>query len=434
MYLLCDMTRAPFQLLVILAIALLSSREAAALPANFAESTVASGLSQPTSMTFAPDGRLFILEKVGRVRVMRSGSLLAAPFLTLAVETGSERGLLGLAFDPNFSSNRFLYVYYTRTATPIKNRVSRFRASATNADLVEAGSETVILDDIASDAGNHNGGAIHFGPDGKLYIAVGDGGSNSSNAQSLANLSGKILRINADGSVPTDNPFFNTAGARREIWAYGLRNPYTFSFDPLTGRMHVNDVGQSTWEEINLGAAGANYGWPTCEGPQNTGQGSCTNGSFSYPVYAYQHPQGFAITGGVFYRGSQFPGSYSGSYFFSDYIGGFITRLNTTNQPIDFALGGTASSPVDLDVASDGSLYYLSYSSGQVRRIRYLLSDTACDLDSSGLVTVVDVQLSINQALGVIPCTGDINSDGQCNVVDVQRIVNTVLGGACVTQ
>src|SRR5205823_2838468 len=190
-----------------------------------------------------------------------------------------ERGLLGVTFDPNFASNNFVYVYYTVPGSPAHNRVSRFTA---NGDVALGGSELVLLNlDNLSSATNHNGGAIHFGPDGKLYIAVGEN-ANGNNSQTLANLLGKILRINSDGSTPTDNPFFNTAGARKEIWALGLRNPFTFAFQPGTTRMIINDVCQSTWEEIDDGIAGSYYCWPTTEG-------LTSNQMFLSPLFAYGH-------------------------------------------------------------------------------------------------------------------------------------------------
>lgn len=313
-------------------------------------------------MEFAPDGRLFVAEKAGRLRVIKNGTLLPQDFVTINVASNSERGLLGIAFDPNFAANRFVYVYYTRAfPAPIKNRVSRFTASALNPDRAQLNSEVVILDNIASDAGNHNGGAIHFGLDGKLYVAIGDGGANPNNSQSLATLSGKLLRINADGSIPPDNPFVGTAGALGEIWALGLRNPYTFAGDPLTGKIHINDVGGNAWEEVNLGAAGGNYGWPQCEGV-------CNNPPFIDPIHAYPHGTSAAITGGAFYRMNQFPSQYFGSYFFSDYLHGFIRRLDTNNQVSDFWNPGNG--PVDLKVGPDGALYYLSIFDGAVYRIQ----------------------------------------------------------------
>src|SRR5436190_22494254 len=185
--------------------------------------------------------------------------MLATPFLSLTVDSFSERGLLGIAFDPNFATNHFVYVYYTVPGDPAHNRVSRFTA---NGDVALAGSEFVLVDlDNLSGAGNHNGGAIHFGPDDKLYVAVGEN-ANAANSQTLNNRLGKVLRINSDGSIPSDNPFFNNAtGLNRVIWALGLRNPFTFAFQPNTTRMFINDVGQSLQEEIDDGIAGSNYGW-----------------------------------------------------------------------------------------------------------------------------------------------------------------------------
>lgn len=328
---------------------------------GFQETLVANGLSSPTAMEFAPDGRLFVTEQSGHLRVIKDGVLLSNDFVTISVTSNSERGLLGVAFDPDFANNRFVYVYYTRATQPIKNRVSRFTASLVNPNVARPNSEVVILDDIASDAGNHNGGGIHFGLDGKLYVAIGDGGANANNSQSLSTLSGKLLRINSDGSVPADNPFVGVPGARGEIWALGLRNPYTFAGDPQTGKIHINDVGQNTWEEINVGAAGANYGWPICEGV-------CGNPAFTNPIHAYTHAVGQAITGGAFYRMNQFPSSYFGSYFFSDYLGGFIKRLDSNNQVSDF--WNPQNGPVDLKVGPDGALYYLSIFQGAVNRIR----------------------------------------------------------------
>lgn len=292
----------------------------ATLPSGFSEVAAASGLSGATAMEFSPDGKLFVTEQAGTMEVWQGGTRLRANFFqdaplatynattdTGRIDNRGERGLLGVTFDLNYASNRFVYAYYTyavnpdgntATATTFRNRVARFTANAAG-DLAVPGSEQVILElDDLSGATNHNGGALHFGPDGKLYVAVGDNAAGA-NAQSLATRDGKILRINADGSIPSDNPFSTTAtGANRAIWALGLRNPYTFSFQPGTGRMHINDVGQNTWEEVNVGVAGANYGWPTTEGDFN--QAGYPN--FARPFYAHSHGsgtfQGYAITGG----------------------------------------------------------------------------------------------------------------------------------------
>ena len=317
-------------------------------------------------MQFAPDGRLFVCEQGGRLRVIKNGSLLPAAFATLTVDSSGERGLLGVAFDPDFATNHFVYVYYTATTPTVHNRISRFTA---NGDVAVAGSEVVIFDlDNLSSATNHNGGALAFGPvDGKLYAAVGEN-DNSANAQSLSTVLGKMLRLNTDGTIPTDNPFFSsTSGKNRAIWALGLRNPFTFAFNPFGTELFINDVGETTWEEINDGLAGANYGWPTTEGPT-------TNPAFQSPRYAYNHSSGgCAITGGAFYSPvtGQFPSDYVNDYFFADYCAGWIRKLDPAagNSVTTFATGIAA--PVDLKVADDGSLYYLARDAGAVYRVQY---------------------------------------------------------------
>ena len=339
-----------------------SANYAATLPEGFTETAI-SGLSNPTAMEIAPDGRIFVCQQEGALRVIKNGVLLTAPFVSLSVDPSGERGLLGIAFDPNFATNNFLYLYYTVPSNPRRNRVSRFTA---NGDVAVAGSETVIweLNDLTG-ATNHNGGAIHFGPDGKLYIAVGEN-ATASNAQTLSNMLGKVLRINSNGTIPTDNPFFNTAtGNNRSIWALGLRNPFTFAFQPGTGRMFINDVGQNAWEEINDGIAGSNYGWPNTEGPTS-------NPAFRAPLFAYTHNEGCAIAGGAFYNPvtAQFPPSFVGKYFFADLCGGFIRLFDpATGLASNFASG--ISFPVDLKVGTDGSLYYLARGSGAVFRVQF---------------------------------------------------------------
>lgn len=341
---------------------------------RFQEELYASGLYWPTAMAFAPDGRLFVTEQIGRLRIIKNINgtpvLLPTPFLTVPVETTAERGLLGVAFDPNFQTNNYVYVYYTAKTPTIHNRVSRFTAAG---DVALAGSETVLLDLPTLSASHHNGGAMHFGPDGKLYIAVGDN-KVSTSAQSLGTLLGKVLRLNPDGSIPVDNPFYHTTtGVNRAIWAYGLRNPFRFSIQPGTGRIFINDVGENKWEEINEGVAGANYGWPVTEGPT-------TNGAYRSPLYAYAHGRsdtlGCAITGGVFYNPpvAQFPPEYVGDYFFADFCSGWIRRYDLASKTAAIFARGLIY-PVDLTVGTDGSLYYLARGNGTttgvVYRIRY---------------------------------------------------------------
>ncbi|HEX8136527.1 MAG TPA: PQQ-dependent sugar dehydrogenase, partial [Pyrinomonadaceae bacterium] len=366
----------PASLTVILALLFIAcpvASQAATLPSGFTETQVTGGLTNPTAMALAPDGRIFVCQQTGQLRVIKNGALLPAPFLTVNVDSQGERGLLGVAFDPNFVNNNFIYIYYTATTPAVHNRVSRFTATA-NGDVAVPGSEFVLLELNNLGATNHNGGAMHFGPDGKLYVAVGEN-ANGANSQTLNNLLGKILRLNSDGSIPSDNPFFNSAtGNNRAIWALGLRNPYTFAFQPGTGRMFINDVGEVTTEEINDGIAGSNYGWPTCEGV-------CANPSFRNPLFTYGHgfssTTGCAITGGAFYNPAvvQFPASYTGKYFFADFCSGWIRLLDPSNNTAtDFATG--IANPVDLLVAPDGSLYYLARGAGSVFRVQFTVSST----------------------------------------------------------
>ena len=353
--------------LLLVVIGLQNIGSAASIPTGFSETQIVSGLTNPTAMAFAPDGRIFVCLQSGQLRVIKDGALLSQPFVALAVDALGERGLLGIAFDPDFATNQYFYLYYTTPSPSTHNRISRFTA---NGDIAVPGSETIIVElDNLSSASNHNGGALHFGPDGKLYAAVGDN-ADGANAQTLANLMGKMLRLNADGTIPADNPFYVEAiGRNRAIWALGLRNPFTFAFQQGTGRMFINDVGQNTYEEINDGIIASNYGWPASEGP-------ASNPSHRGPVYYYGHGSGAfsgcAITGGAFYNPGvvQFPAQYLGSYFFADYCTGWINRLSDSGSVSTFASGIAA--PVDLMVGPDGSLYYLARGSGGVlARISY---------------------------------------------------------------
>jgi glucose/arabinose dehydrogenase len=340
-----------------------------AVPAGFTRNANhISGLSLATAFAQAPDGRIFVAQQGGAMRVVTSGgTLLVPPFMTLTVDSNGERGLLGVAFHPNFATNNLVYAYYTVPGSPPHNRISRFTA---NGDVVAPGSEQILVDLPNLSATNHNGGAIHFGADGKLYVGVGENAVGA-NSQSLANPLGKLLRFNDDGTIPSDNPFFSTTmSLSRAIWALGLRNPFTFAVQPGTGRIHINDVGQNTWEEINLGVAGANYGWPNTEGP--TAAAGITG-----PLLAYQHsatsppgsgPGGFftgcAIAGGTFYPDAgPFPAAYRGNYFFADLCTAFVARLDLANGNAVYSFGAVPGNPVDMLAANDGALLVLTRTS-----------------------------------------------------------------------
>ncbi len=380
------------------------------VPAGYNEVQVASGLTSPISMVFAPDGRLFVTEQAGDIRVVKNGSLLATHVLDLTVDSQGERGMLSMAFDPNFATNKFVYVYYTATTPTIHNRVSRFTM---NGDTIDPASETVLFDLDPLVAIFHMGGDIHFGGDGKLYFTAGDN-LDSTNSQSLATTKGKVLRINPDGSIPTDNPFYNTlSGNYRAIWAYGLRNPYTFDVQPGTGTIFIDDVGQVSWEEIDPGIAGANYGWPNAEGTAN-------NPAYTDPIYTYAHPvggNGAAITGGAFYNPvtAEFPTSMVGKYFFADYVNGFINVLDpATKTATPFAT--SVPSSVNLKVSPDGELYYLSRDTGAgvgaIFRIRYIDAPTITTQPQSQSVSPGSAVSFSVQATGAGPLSYQWQRDG----------------------
>jgi glucose/arabinose dehydrogenase len=360
----------------LLALPMDPARGAVTLPTGFTQSQVVGGLTDPMDMKFAPDGRLFVAEQAGKLRVLGSDGNLAT-FLDIStkVDSAAERGLMGVAFDPNYSTNRFIYLYYTKKATsttPVHNRVVRVTATRSGNGAV-AGSERLLLRLNNQSTNYHQGGAIDFGKDGKLYASTGDNGTPAK-AQNLTNLFGKMVRINKDGTIPSGNPFYSTAtGNNRAIWALGLRNPFKLDVSRTTGAMFINDVGgnvpEEAQEEINRGVAGANFGWPVHEGVAN-------DPPYVDPIFAYGHGStdstGCAITGGTFYEPTtvQFPDSY-GDYFFADLCNGWIRSYDPANDTASgFATG--LSSVVDLEVSNNGELYFLSRGTpGTVNKITY---------------------------------------------------------------
>ena len=346
---------------------------------------VASGLSFPLYLT-APVGdpsRLFIVEKGGAIRVIKDGALLPTPFLDLTakVSTGGEQGLLGLAFDPEYATNGRFVVHYTDVNG--NTVVSLFRVAAGDADRADPASETVVLT-AEQPFSNHNGGQILFGPDGMLYIGLGDGGSEGDpggRGQSLADLLGSILRVDVRSgtgyTVPPDNPFVGQAGASPEIWNYGLRNPWRFTFDPATGDLYIADVGQNAWEEVDVVRAaegagrGANFGWNVTEGRHCYVNAGCDQSGFTLPVLEYGHGEGCSITGGFVYRGAAIP-DLQGHYFYADYCRGWVRSFRLQDgQAVELqqwptlAPGGTIPS-FGQDAA--GELYVLT-AEGRVFRI-----------------------------------------------------------------
>lgn len=343
-------------------------------PAGFAQSRIAGPLKLQTGVALAPDGRIFVAEQSGNVRIIKNNTLLTTPFVTIPVDSRGERGLVGIAVDPDFMTNKYIYVYYTSNVAPIRNRISRFTATT---DVTTFASETVILNlETLSSALIHNGGALHFGPDGKLYVAVGENADTFS-SQNLDSYKGKLLRINKDGSVPSGNPFPTGSEQRRRVWAYGLRNPFTFSIDHETGKIFVNDVGQGLWEEINDATVGGrNFGWPMTEGAFNqTSFPALTN-----PVYAYPHGTGAdgvgcAIVGGTFISPSNtnYPAAYRGKYFFQENCEDWINMLDLSNGTVVRSpfITSMIQNSLGLTMGIDGLIYFLARHGESLYKIVY---------------------------------------------------------------
>jgi glucose/arabinose dehydrogenase/PKD repeat protein len=412
-------------LVVLATTALLDPQSSRAqVPSGFADSLVGN-VSSPTDIDFTPDGRMLVTSQTGRIYMRIGTAITEIGNLSGRLCSDFERGLLGITPDPDYASNRTIFVFYTydggrsdclrNSSLSPWNRVSRFTLNGDN--TVNLGSEVVLVDKMPSPNGNHNAGTIAFGPDGYLYIAIGDGGCSLTNSTNCAGantnarlrnvLTGKILRVNRNGVAPSTNPFYasggtcretgrTTAANCRETYAWGLRNPFKFAFDPIDGRLNINDVGQGVWEEIDRGAAGRDYGWNNCEGNHNRGTTSAgCSSSQTPPIHEYNHSIGCAsITGGAFMPESGWPSAYDGRYFFADYTCGRIWTLDTGGTRRDFATGLGAVTELEFGpYGSKTALYYTNYGAGQIRRIVYT--------DDSNRAPVADA--SANPTFGALP-------------------------------
>lgn len=347
---------------VILPITATKVYSASSLKKFFNKVTITGGLTLPTDFAFAPDGRIFVAEKTGAIRIIKDDDLIASPALLLPVNSANESGVEGIAFDPNFSTEPYVYISYVN-ADPFELRVSRFTSSG---DTLDPQSEVILIKTEKRPSTYHHSGTLRFGTGGKLWISVGDN-CNRLNAQDNSIINGKILRINKDGTFPIDNPFVGQVDKHPAIWAYGFRNPFRFNLLP-DGRPIVGDVGEHDWEEVNIIEKGGNYGWPDAEG--NCLQ-NCSN--FINPAYTYPHPgASTSITGGFYYTGSQFPSEFQNRYFFGDYALGYIKMLTfdanwivTSEQTLDGKVGRI----VELLLGPEGSLYYLTIDPGVLYKV-----------------------------------------------------------------
>lgn len=370
------------------------------------DNILVSGLTRPVQVTHAGDGseRIFVVEKPGRLRVVQNGALVSTPMLDMSAITNSvcsECGFLGVAFHPNYGSNRYFYVNYTDKSSPMNTVIARYTASSANPNVADPASRKVLLT-IAQPQENHNGGQLLFGPDGYLYIGMGDGGSGgdpSNNAQNIEVLLGKMLRIDVNNGdpygIPAGNPYAGKAG-RDEIWALGLRNPWRFSFDRLNGDLYIGDVGQNLYEEISFlpgnTASGKNLGWRCMEGAHiyNT-QPPCNDPAFlatlTPPIAEYSHSVGFSVTGGFVYRGNQFPDLY-GQYFYGDFGSGKIWSMKKNQEtPPTFTAPILELDNSGINISSfgedeAGELYITDYYGGYVRKLESMAGPGA-DLSDS---------------------------------------------------
>jgi glucose/arabinose dehydrogenase len=348
---------------------------------------IVSGLDRPIALTHAYDDRLFILEQTGTIRVIVDGILLPEPFLDIKEKVRNdteniwdEQGLLGLVFHPRYQENGRFFINYTSEEEGGSTILARYEVDANDPNRADPTSETIILN-VGQPYADHNAGHLQFGADGFLYMALGDGGEwgdPRGNGQNTSTLLGNLLRLDVDSSdlyaVPASNPFAGDSSKRNEIWVYGMRNPWRFSFDRLTGDLYIADVGQANWEELDFlpagQQAGANMGWNTVEGPACYDAESCDRSGFVEPIVTYDHSRGCAIVGGYVYRGTQLP-RLAGSYFFADFCQGTIWSLMQRN-------GEWAQNEVyhgDIWVSSfgedvNGELYVLDHRGGIVYQIR----------------------------------------------------------------
>jgi len=347
---------------------------------------VVDGLDAPVLVTSAPgDSRLFVVERPGRIRIVAGGSVLARPFvdITALTTSGGERGLLGLAFHPGYATNGRLYVNHT----DLEGDTRVVELTATDPDRADPSSLRTVLE-VAQPFSNHNGGHLAFGPDGMLYIGLGDGGSGGDpqgNGQRPSTLLGSMLRVDVDGAgsyeVPQDNPFLGDPSAAPETWAFGLRNPWRFSFDRVKGDLYIADVGQNAREEISFqpsaSGGGQNYGWNVLEGSSCFATAPCDPTGTTLPVHEYTHADGCSVTGGYVYRGAAVP-SMAGRYVFSDFCGGWIRSFRVTGgvatdlvdhtQDISTNSNVTIANPVSFGEDADGELYVVSLD-GAVYRV-----------------------------------------------------------------
>lgn len=412
--------------IIALLLLLLPSAFAGTLPSGFTESYVVTGLSTPLGMAFLPDGRILVVEQAGAIKLVSNGS--ASTLLTVTgITSGGERGLLGIAIDPDYPTRPYIYVYYTASGSVAQ--VARYTFSN---NTIDANSKLILINDIPDSASNHNGGTLRFGLDKTLYISVGDDAS-ACNAQDRTLLKGNILRIKVDDTInasdratlaPSDNPFVSSTNNNEKlVWAYGLRNPFRFNVHPDTGALFIGDVGSGTREEVDVSTGGENFGWPYYEGTGTTGTTSCGGQSSTMPIYDYTRVNTSAsVIGGVVYKGVNYPNDaslpseYDGTFFFNDYYTGNLRVLRQNGSNWDIVSGvdstnfGTGFSYVsDWAVGPDGAIYYV-YSGGRIVRIAYAQGPTILTISLSNGMVGVSYSQTLQATGGTTPYMWSLSS------------------------
>ncbi|MCH8066121.1 MAG: PQQ-dependent sugar dehydrogenase [Chloroflexi bacterium] len=396
---------------------------------HFASELLVGNIPAPTDFAFAPDGRIFVATLAGDVLIVKNGMLLPQPFISISVNNWYERGLIGLALDPNFDTTPNVYLYYTYESNPDDLeglKTGRLIRVTADGDIALPKSEIVLLgsevgssarpacghlpsgsDCIPADGPSHLGGALGFAPDGNLFLATGDAAFGTVNpeelmprAQDLASLAGKLLRLDVDGNGLEDNPFYtgDPTANRSKVWAYGLRQPFRMAIQPETGLPFIGDVGSEYWDEIDVGASGRNFGWPCFEGefphPENRELVFCHDfysnaNAPAQPMYSYSVPPAAAVIAGVFYEGGNYPEDLIGSLFFGDWARRSISvlKVDAEGELVANSVKGLiseAGAPVDLELGPEGDVYYLSFQgagfreseTGEIRRIRFVAKES----------------------------------------------------------
>ncbi|MFZ3089142.1 MAG: PQQ-dependent sugar dehydrogenase [Nitrospirota bacterium] len=419
---------------------------AATLPSGFTETNVVTGLSSPVGMAFLPDGRILVIEQAGAIKLVSSGT--ASTLLTVTgITTGGERGLLGIAVDPDYPTRPYIYVYYTASTSPNYAQVARYTFVNNS---IDPNSKLILINDIPDSASNHNGGTLRFGLDKTLYISVGDDAS-SCDAQNRTLLKGNILRIKVDASInpadratlaPANNPFVSATNNNEKIvWAYGLRNPFRFNVHPDTGALFIGDVGAGTREEVDISTGGENFGWPYYEGSGTTGTTNCGGQSGTMPIYDYTRGASASVIGGVVYKGINYPNDaslppeFNGNFFFNDYYTGNlrVLRQSVSNwnlvAGIDATNFGTGFSYVsDWAVGPDGAIYYVYQGGNRLVRIAYSQGPTILTTSLLNGTVGASYNQTIQATGGVQPYTWSITNGSLPNGLTLNSSTGNISG------